>query len=134
MINYIEYALICDLAVYKDEETRISLLEGRLREIANNFLDDNGVTNDSIRDAYIEKYVDDNKYNDSQLNKIVLRFNEKLLTKEYLLFASFNDNEKDVEKFSKILNEDKVSKSSVTVWVQKLKDAKFDWEKLLPAI
>jgi len=134
LIKDVEHSLINKLAVYKDEETRISLLEGRLREIANNFLDDNGVTNDSIRDAYIEKYVDDNKYNDSQLHDIVLRFNEKLLTKEYLLFASFNDNKEDVEKFSKILNEDKVSKSSITVWLQKLKDAKFDWEKLLPAI
>jgi transcriptional regulator NrdR family protein len=134
LIKDVEYSLINKLAVYKNEKTRIDLLKDHLKDIANDFLDANNVTNEAIREAYVDKYVYDNKDKSSQLNKIVLRFNEKLLTKEYLLFASFNDNEKDVEKFSKILNEDKVSKSSVTVWVQKLKDAKFDWEKLLPAI
>ena len=134
LIDYIEYQLICSLAIYKNEKTRIDLLKDHLKDIANDFLDANNVTNEAIREAYVDKYVYDNKDKSSQLNKIVLRFNEKLLTKEYLLFASFNDNEKDVEKFSKILKENKVSKSSITVWLQKLKDAKFDWEKLLPAI
>lgn len=34
----------------------------RLREIANNFLDENNVTNEAIREAYVDRYVDDNDY------------------------------------------------------------------------
>lgn len=35
--------------------------QDRLREIAENFLDNEGVTNEDIRDAYIDRYVDNNE-------------------------------------------------------------------------
>ena len=45
---------------YKQIETLIDDEKDRLTDIANKFLDDNGVTNTSIRDAYISDYVSNN--------------------------------------------------------------------------
>lgn len=46
---------------YKQAENAVSEEREKLREIARGFLDSEGVTNEDIRDAYIDKFVDKNE-------------------------------------------------------------------------
>ena len=46
---------------YKQAENAVYEEREKLREIAKSFLDSEGVTNDDIRDAYVDKFVDRNE-------------------------------------------------------------------------
>ena len=56
------------------------------------------------------------------LSSIKEQFKERLLTKEYLIFASYNGKEDDVKKYSDILRKGNVSKTCIRTWLQKQKD------------
>lgn len=67
----------------------------RLEKIANDFLDSEGVTHKSIREAYVDKFIDDNDtlWDDLQDYKNQMKF--KVLTELYLVFAkSIKDEER----------------------------------------
>lgn len=85
----------------------------KLKEIANEFLDDNNVTNEDIREAYVESYIDKNSDMDSKLNGYVYRKRYDELTDLWLCYASSIKDENrinSIKTFSKnnvdeILNE-----------------------------
>jgi len=54
---------------YREIYDNASQEEDYLREIAEDFLDSEGVTNRDIRETYIDAYVDDNKTIDSRLDE-----------------------------------------------------------------
>ena len=64
----------------------------RLREIAEEFLDNNNVTNDNIREAYIDRYVDDN----SKIDAMLLNYRDgcqyTFLTEDMLVFTKATDD------------------------------------------
>ena len=66
--------------------------EDRLREIAEEFLDNNNVTNDNIREAYVDRYVDDN----SKINAMLLNYQDgcryTFLTEDMLIFTKATDD------------------------------------------
>lgn len=66
--------------------------EDRLREIAEEFLDDNNVSNDNIREAYIDRYVDDN----SKIDAMLLNYRDgcqyTFLTEDMLIFTKATDD------------------------------------------
>lgn len=130
----IEDMLIEEFAVYKQEKIRIADIERELEEIANEFLDKNNVSNEDIRGAYISNFVENHPDLTNNLRRIKKQFCERVLTKELLLWASFNQNEKDVEYYSHLLNQKKVSKSCINVWLQKQKDQEIDWADCLEKI
>lgn len=135
IINAIESCLIKEFPNYKQEETRLHDLREYWKDIANNWLDEKGVEDDDIREAYIDSYISvcEDKTEDYK-EEIISQNTDKVLTKELLLFASFNKKENDVEKYSEILAKSKVSKSSIKTWLQKQKDEEIDWEDLLGEI
>ena len=65
----------------------------RLREIAEEFLDDNGVSNSEIRDVYIDYYVDNNETTWDQLNRYKKTMKYNYLTDLYLIFAESTSND-----------------------------------------
>lgn len=66
--------------------------EDRLREIAEEFLDNNNVSNDNIRKAYIDRYVDDN----SKIDAMLLNYRDgcqyTFLTEDMLVFTKATDD------------------------------------------
>lgn len=64
-----------------------------LRDIAKEFLDSEGVTNEDIRDAYIEHYVDKNDDIWEKLQNYKNSMHYKVLTELYLIFAKSTKNE-----------------------------------------
>lgn len=64
-----------------------------LREIAEAFLDEEGVTNRDIRDAYIDNYVDNNRKTDTYLSNYRDGRKYKVLSDLYLLYAQVCEDE-----------------------------------------
>ena len=135
LILDIESDLITEFPNYKQEETRLHDLREYWKDIANKWLDEKGVVYDDIREAYIDSYISvcEDKTEDYK-EEIISQNTDKVLTKELLLFASFNKKENDVEKYSEILAKSKVSKSSIKTWLQNQADKEIDWEDLLGEI
>ena len=96
MISYHEkHHTLEDLPVYKEAEQQGEREIEKLTALASEFLDDEGVENDDIREAYIDKYVDDNKQNDEYIEKLRKAYKYHLLTDFYLVFAeSIGDDAK----------------------------------------
>lgn len=85
IMNKDELYLTVQDGIYEERE--------QLRKIANDFLDKEGVSNDEIRDAYIDKYVDDNETIWSKLNSIENQKKYTYLTDLYLILAEINEDE-----------------------------------------
>ena len=84
-----------DLPVYIDAKQQGDIEIEKLTVLASEFLDDEGVTNEEIREAYIDKYVDDNKQNDEYIQRLRSAYEYHLLTDFYLVFAeSIGDDAK----------------------------------------
>ena len=96
MISYHERNhVIEDLPVYIDAKQQGDIEIEKLTALASEFLDDEGVTNEEIREAYIDKYVDDNKQNNEYIQRLRSAYEYHLLTDFYLVFAeSIGDDAK----------------------------------------
>lgn len=76
-----------------------------LREIAEKFLDANDVSNEDIREAYIDAYVSNNTQLDTYLTRMIDRKQHLIFPDLYLVFANATRNDKTVKKWEKILAE-----------------------------
>lgn len=106
---------------YRKAEDAIHDEREVLREIASSFLDNEGVTNDEIREAYIDYYVDKNE---EMWNKGIIIKEEKrytYLTDLYLILAEINKDEDLKEKVLAAQNND-ISEltKSIKEFVEKL--------------
>ncbi len=76
-----------------------------LRRIAEEFLDANDVSNEDIRDAYIDSYVSNNVKLDGYLSRMLNKKQYTIFPDLYLMFANATMNDKTVKKWEKILAE-----------------------------
>lgn len=96
MISYHERCNVLeDLPVYEEAKQQGIREIEKLKALASDFLDDEDVTNKDIREAYIDKYVDDNEKNDEYIQRLRNAYEYHLLTDFYLVFAeSIGDDAK----------------------------------------
>lgn len=96
MISYHERCHVLeDLPVYEEAKQQGIREIEKLKALASDFLDDEDVTNKDIREAYIDKYVDDNEKNDEYIQRLRNAYEYHLLTDFYLVFAeSIGDDAK----------------------------------------
>ena len=80
--------------------------EDRLRKIAEDFLDSEGVTNKDIREAYIDKYVSENSRFPYKSNVIAESKRKYYPTARLMLFSWF-DNKKSFDEETILLRETK---------------------------
>ena len=97
LVNKYETALIENSELYKEFYRHCTDEDDKLREIAEQFLDDNRVTNEDIRDVYIEHYIDENSQLYSKLRDYVCWNKYRILTDLYLILAQVLKRE-DLEK------------------------------------
>ena len=64
----------------------------RLKEIASDFLDRNGVTNDEIREVYIDRYIDKNETVYQQLSNYKTASKYTILTDLFLIFCEITED------------------------------------------
>lgn len=89
-----------ELIELRDEEQK------RLQEIAEEFLDSEGVTNDEIRDAYIEYYIDKNENVWNLKNNYEIDMKYNILTDLYLVFLEAVGDEDRLKLVKSHINED----------------------------
>lgn len=93
LIGNYEENKIRDTEEYNELEQKLLEAEARLVEIANEFLDDEGVTNKEIRKAYVENYVDNKSEYWDKLNEYVDSLEYTVCTDLYMIFAEATNDE-----------------------------------------
>lgn len=73
-----------------------------LEKIAEDFLDDNNVTNQEIRDVYIENYVDNNSHVETRMKEFVDNNKYRLLTDLYMILGNSQQDEQLLEEILEI--------------------------------
>lgn len=115
-INSVMYRLIVTLETAyiedKDETYKIANESRwderqRLEEIANEFLDENGVSNKEIREVYIDHYVDENEQVWKYLSDIKTQKKYTYLVDLYLIYTELTEN--------KELQEDIIQKQTTDI-------------------
>ena len=81
---------------YSDEKDKLT-------EIAEDFLDDNGVNNEDIRNAYIDSYVCNNTKLDLMQEKLKREMQYTIFPDLYLMFANATEDDKIVQKWEETL-------------------------------
>lgn len=112
-------------AEYREEREKALIEEAKV------WLDDKGVTIESVREAYTDAFVSANSKDvDDMVDGIVRRHKDKLFAKEQMLLADFFKREKEFRYFYDLVKKKGGSKSRITIWLQKQKDQKIDWESV----
>ena len=92
LIHNYENHLIVSTTEYRELREKVDEEQEKLRDIASDFLDDNGITLSDIRDAYIDKFVDDNWKGYIYLSAYVDNMAYKLATDLWLIYAKSTNN------------------------------------------
>ena len=90
---------------YLDLKEMYSNEQDYLREIAEDFLDANDVSNEDIRETYIDAYVSNNAKLDGYLKRMLEKKQYIVFPDLYLMFANATRNDKTIKKWEKILAE-----------------------------
>ena len=130
-LEYIESGFIKALPDYDAADDYRSEKKDKLEEEAKAWLDDKGVTNESIREAYIDAFVEANSDDvDEMVNAIIERHKDKLFAKEQMLLADFFKREDKFKYFYDLVAKKGGSKSKITIWLQKQRDQEIDWKSV----
>lgn len=90
---------------YQNLKEMYSNEQDSLRKIAEDFLDANDVSNEDIREAYIDTYVSNNAKLDVYLGRMLEKKQYIVFPDLYLMFANATRNDKTVKKWENILEE-----------------------------
>lgn len=94
LINDYERYVISKTKTYQDLLDTAVRENERLQEIAENYLDKNGIYIEDVRDAYIEYYVDKNNTGDSYLSSYKDSMKYKQCTDLWLVYAKATNDDK----------------------------------------
>ena len=105
VIEKLEEEAIMATQEYTDLTESYSNEKHKLIKIAEDFLDDNGVNNEDIRNAYIDAYVDNNTQLDLMQNKLKERMLYTIFPDLYLVFANATNNKDIINKWETKLSQ-----------------------------
>lgn len=94
LINEYERYVISKTKTYQDLLNTAMRENERLQEIAENYLNENGIYIEDVRDAYIEYYMDRNNTGDSLLSSYKDNMKYKQCTDLWLVYAKATNDEK----------------------------------------
>lgn len=93
LINSYEKFLIRKTDVYNELKEQEGEEEDRLRDLANDYLDDNNITLQDVREAYIDKFVSDNLKGSVYTSNYMDAMEYKLATDLWLIWAKSTNDE-----------------------------------------
>lgn len=105
VISYIENDKIRETEEYKDAEILENQHEDNLRDIAIDFLDDNGIDIDEVRDAYIDWYIGDNCDKYDYTGDIMRYYDKRLLYDLYIVFYNITKQKDKLEYIQERLSD-----------------------------
>lgn len=91
--------------VYRNLEEGKEREERRLRQIAEKFLDDEGVRNEDIREAYIDSYIENNSEIEAKEYEILRTYEGTVFTEILMVFAKLCTNENVIEEIYAIIED-----------------------------
>ena len=106
LINDYERYVTSKTKTYQDLLDTAMRENERLQEIAENYLDENGIYIEDVRDAYIAYYMDKNNTGDSYLSNYKDSMKYKQCTDLWLVYAKATNDEKLEEKIKERLTTD----------------------------
>lgn len=106
LINEYERYIVSTTETYQDLVHTASSERDRLQEIAENYLDENSIYIEDVRDAYIEYYIDKNWTGDSYLSSYKDSMKYKQCTDLWLVYARATNDEKLEKEIKDRLTED----------------------------
>lgn len=96
VIDWVERIDICHSDEYEQISNYQEEEKEKLEEIANDFLDENRITNEDVRDAYVKKYVSDNSTVGKRKSEYKRLQKYNVLTDLYLVFVkAINDKTRE---------------------------------------
>ena len=104
-IDYCEKWSIEDEEGYRDIDNAIREEESRLREIAEEYLDENNITLDDVREAYIDRYVSDNSKGYTYRSNYIVGRKYLPYYDLWLVFAKITENDNLYEVVSNKLQD-----------------------------
>ena len=106
---------------YTDEYQKLIRMgedeDEKLEKIANNFLDNEGVTNEDIREAYIGYYVDGNRKASDLQDKYIEEMKYKMITDFYLIFLQATKDEERIK-----IIENRIGKETLQETLEEIKE------------
>lgn len=131
LIYKMEQKYIRTLKIYENIENLSKQEIQELTKIAEDFLDSENVTNQDIRDAYIDNYVEKNKKIEDKLNVVLYENEYMFFTDFYLVYAESTKDKKMIEqaknKTNKVTDIEEIQKE-VEEYMQKLETEEFKEE------
>jgi hypothetical protein len=115
VIKSVENSVIKRYREYEDAENFQDQENAKLTEIAEAFLNENNITIDKVRDAYIDKFVNDNK-SEKFTTQILNEWAYKVLSNYYLLLISFFNAEKTYKEYKEKVGAGKRKKFCYDIW------------------
>jgi len=104
-----QYWYIIQTEEYENIQSFHELQKEKLENIALDFLDSEGVTNDDIRDAYIESYVDKNDTFHYMVGSYICENKYRFLTDLYLMFYKVIGDTKKYEYIIKQIDNNDIN-------------------------
>lgn len=101
LLEWEERHLIQETVAYQEAEAFQEKLESRAKEMAEAYLDEKGIEDDEIREAYIERMIDNantSKYTD----EVYEAYKGSKLPKLFLSYALFAEDEEAYAKYKKL--------------------------------
>lgn len=106
---------------YTDEYQKLIRMsedeDEKLEKIANDFLDSEGVTNEDIREAYIDYYVDGNRKASDLQDKYIEEMKYKMITDFYLIFLQATKDEERIK-----IIENRIGKETLQETLEEIKE------------
>ena len=131
LILRMEQENIRTLEIYEQIRSSANHEKRELERIAENFLDDEGVTNEDITDVYIENYVENNQKIKDKLDEILYENEYTIFTDFYLVYAESTKDEKMIEraknKTKKVADIESIQEE-VEEYMQKIETEEFEDE------
>lgn len=116
IIQHYEHCMIMEYAEYKMAYDLENEYEDRLIDIANDFLDDNNVKNEDIREAYIEHYIDNCDIPQYRVDTLK-NYEYTVIPNEYLMLCAFFNDQTKYDKYSELCS--KVRKNTkIKLWLE----------------
>lgn len=101
--------------VYTDKYLELKEMEDteqdKLRNIAEEFLDSEGVSNEEIRNAYIEYYIDENEKVYTLKNNYLSEMKYRIITDLYVAFLEATNDTERLEIIKKKIGQDELQKT-----------------------
>lgn len=117
----VEYRIIINSDDYENASHSEYVYKKGLEKVANEFLDDENVKHEAVREAYIKKYVDDADI-PNITGEIVDLYRHTFVGKILVMLALFFDNKKGKEKFNRYIKQNNLKLSALRKEVKRLQD------------